>query len=479
MRKYFNQLTILIFVLVAGVYSCKKSTIDTNIEGIGVEDYDIVQLTDEQPDLPVSITLAGNGGIDSVRIKVYPNNSTTVIASQTLTKFTYDELGRLNLSVAFPTSTTAPTGLYKVEYIVYDGKGGSFTKTYFVNVLNVKSNAVTCTGFPTTPLASGKNVRLLVTCPPNTNGEDVYVSGNFESGAGCGGGDWTGGGNACLKLTKLAGSTTCYWIDLALTSSAEFKITRGSWAKVMKGPNGEELDNLKWNGTALQTYKVANWDDRKTFPPVTLPKDVIATGKLTVVADVKSTDDNIKYYLVKKGNPVTDKSIPMVRVPNSTKVAALVPKDQVSEYYVVKDGKKSINSWGFEITGKWDGKSNPIEITTAKFEGDATVAVPNTLYIIGGATPGGWSAPVSAAQTFTKKANGVFEITLALTAGEGYLLFEENTGCCWWQKKVGSGGGKLSGQLVYQGGDFSSPDVSGNYKITVDFTKESYLLVKQ
>lgn len=124
-----------------------------------------------------------------------------------------------------------------------------------------------CTGWPDTALAEGKNVRLFVTCPPNTNGADLYVSGSFEGALNCGTNNWSGGGNACLKLRKLEGSNRCYWIDLNLDNQSEFKITRGAWTSVMKGsdisrfPEGNELANIKWNGAAEQLLTVEKWAD--------------------------------------------------------------------------------------------------------------------------------------------------------------------------------------------------------------------------
>ncbi|MCE3281317.1 MAG: hypothetical protein K0Q66_54 [Chitinophagaceae bacterium] len=108
--------------------------------------------------------------------------------------------------------------------------------------------------------------------------------------------------------------------------------------------------------------------------------------------------------------------------------------------------------------------------------------LPADLFIVGGATPGGWSNPVPVpSQKFTRLTSTKFELaSVALTAGQMYLLLPENGN---WGKKYGvadntAAGIKLGATLVPEGQDIPSPDVSGNYKITVDFLTNKYTLVK-
>ncbi|HEX2608606.1 MAG TPA: SusE domain-containing protein [Flavisolibacter sp.] len=107
--------------------------------------------------------------------------------------------------------------------------------------------------------------------------------------------------------------------------------------------------------------------------------------------------------------------------------------------------------------------------------------LPDNLYIVGNATPGDWSNPVPVpSQQFTRKTSTVFELVLPLTSGKNFLLLPENGN---WGKKFGysdaASNTKLAGTLKPEGGDMASPDVSGNYKITVDFLNNSYTLIKQ
>lgn len=106
--------------------------------------------------------------------------------------------------------------------------------------------------------------------------------------------------------------------------------------------------------------------------------------------------------------------------------------------------------------------------------------VPTNLFMVGGATPGGWNNPVPVpSQQLTRLNSSQWQITIALKAGEKYLLLPNNGS---WDNKfgavdpsvVGAGNG---GPIMYNGAaqDIPAPTVSGTYKITVDFaTLENY-----
>ena len=106
---------------------------------------------------------------------------------------------------------------------------------------------------------------------------------------------------------------------------------------------------------------------------------------------------------------------------------------------------------------------------------------PAELFLVGGATPGGWSNPVPVpSQQFTKTADpNVFELTISLKANESYLFLPVNGD---WGHKYGANNPPtpLKGTL-YADGDVSgsntpSPAVDGTYKITVDFSKGKFWL---
>ena len=106
--------------------------------------------------------------------------------------------------------------------------------------------------------------------------------------------------------------------------------------------------------------------------------------------------------------------------------------------------------------------------------------LPSNLFLVGDATVGGWNNPVPVpSQQFTRVTSSRFEITVPLTSGKEYLVLPENGN---WGKKFGSDGAatstKLTGKLKPEGGNFAAPDVTGNYKIVVDFIDNSYKLTK-
>lgn len=105
--------------------------------------------------------------------------------------------------------------------------------------------------------------------------------------------------------------------------------------------------------------------------------------------------------------------------------------------------------------------------------------VPDSLYIVGDATPGGWGNPVPIpAQRFSQIDETTFGIILQLTGGKQYVFLPKNGD--WGHKyNVPSN----SDPALKDGGDFQpdagnanipGPDADGLYKIIVDFIKGTY-----
>ena len=132
--------------------------------------------------------------------------------------------------------------------------------------------------------------------------------------------------------------------------------------------------------------------------------------------------------------------------------------------------------------------SNKVTFTATPYAPPPKVTLPLTgrLFIVGNATPGGWNNPVPVpSQEFKKLSNTLFELTLALGgAGTNYLFLPENGS---WSTKYAvvdnSAGGIANGgefRFFSSGGqDFPAPAAAGNYKITVDFQKGLFTVVKQ
>lgn len=108
--------------------------------------------------------------------------------------------------------------------------------------------------------------------------------------------------------------------------------------------------------------------------------------------------------------------------------------------------------------------------------------IPDHLYIVGDATPGGWNNPVPVpAQEFTKTSAYTFTLTIQLSGGKQYLLLPVNGS---WGQKFSVQDNTVDG--IKMGGPFKagapdnipSPDENGTYRIDVNFLTNTYHLTK-
>ncbi len=105
------------------------------------------------------------------------------------------------------------------------------------------------------------------------------------------------------------------------------------------------------------------------------------------------------------------------------------------------------------------------------------VPIPDNLYIVGDATPGGWNNPVpTPSQQFTKKDAFSFTINIGLTAGKSYVFLPLNGD---WGHKYG--GTSATGGVLLKDGDVPgsntpAPATTGVYQIVVNFQTNTYTL---
>jgi hypothetical protein len=102
---------------------------------------------------------------------------------------------------------------------------------------------------------------------------------------------------------------------------------------------------------------------------------------------------------------------------------------------------------------------------------------PSNLYIVGDATPGGWTNPVPVpSQQFTQTTTGIFQLTLPLTADNAFLFLPVNGD--WGHKFGGTGANKtnnvMGDNIKAEGSDLKAPATSGTYTITVNFINMTY-----
>jgi hypothetical protein len=138
--------------------------------------------------------------------------------------------------------------------------------------------------------------------------------------------------------------------------------------------------------------------------------------------------------------------------------------------------------FGYNLDGNFvaPGNSGWYKITLNFQTGKYTVTpyggtLPTELYIVGDASPGGWSNPVPVpSQKFTALNSSEFEITLDITGGKSYLLLPMNGS---WDNKYAVADDQVPG--IGMGGELGfnfsknipSPTTSGKYKINVNFAK--------
>jgi hypothetical protein len=103
------------------------------------------------------------------------------------------------------------------------------------------------------------------------------------------------------------------------------------------------------------------------------------------------------------------------------------------------------------------------------------------LFLVGNATPGGWSNPVPVpSQQFARISATLYELTVQLNPGS-YLFLPING---FWGAKYGGLGANNTNNpagddFKPEGGDMIAPAVSGLYKITVDFQRGKFTVVLQ
>ncbi len=110
-------------------------------------------------------------------------------------------------------------------------------------------------------------ISFIVDTPPDTPFDaSVFIAGGFQG--------WNPGDPA-FELTRF--DSSLFSIDLTFSAgdSLQFKFTRGDWARVEKGPSGEEIANrtLRADSSGTHHFTVASWADHTQAEP-TITGDV-------------------------------------------------------------------------------------------------------------------------------------------------------------------------------------------------------------
>ncbi|MBM3439598.1 MAG: hypothetical protein FJX94_01890 [Bacteroidetes bacterium] len=107
--------------------------------------------------------------------------------------------------------------------------------------------------------------------------------------------------------------------------------------------------------------------------------------------------------------------------------------------------------------------------------------LPSDLFIVGGATPGGWSNPVPLpSQQLTRRNSVQWDITLSLQNGQDYLILPTNGS---WDRKFGTddrlvNNANVGGKFRPEGQDFPGPPTTGTWKFSIDFFTGRYSVTR-
>jgi hypothetical protein len=477
---------LLMLTISLAIMSCKKNDALNFLTEKNLMDYDLIQLSNASPYIPVTFEYGDGGVPDSVGAFVYRQGTTTVVSKNMVKQLTQNSISGATISIPFPLPSVAPSGLYTIELILYGKNGGQSKKSFTVNIVNAQTPQPPSCAFPELPLPSGRNAWIRITAPENTGNDDVFITGNFETAMG--GNDWSGGGNTTFRMTRIPNSR-CYYIAVNLQPGAEFKFTRGDWNKRVQDGNGADVPNFVWNGQTTQTFLVENWSDRVVIAPRpdVIPQSAIQTGRLTVVVDVDPGLAGGNWYIMRRGgNFATDKIEMTVFGSNPNKYAASIPRQLNERYLIYKTDANNnvINAYGIDQAAIWDGVTNPVTVYANRLKPSGAIRpISTTLALVGGATPQGWNNTVNNPQVFSivpNTQNYRFTYTVALSSGNGGYLLIPTPGD--WSQKWGARGSFRMGNVVWDGADFAGAPTTadaGNYKIDVDFERGTYMLTKQ
>ena len=321
----------------------------------------------------------------------------------------------LNLNWSYPNFSSDSA---KAKYIVQiDAAGSNFTTAYTKQVIGALSTAFTAKEFNTILLGYGYSFDV-------SYDMEVRVIASYANN------------NDQQFSNTIAISGTPYKIPprVALPASGSLFIvgsaTVGGWVSPVPVPTQEfaQVDETKWAGvfylTGGQEYLL-------------LPQN---TGSF----------DN-KYAL-------TDNSIPGINEGGDfgQRVGEVGPNQNFVG--------PSSDGWYKMV----------FDFQSGKFTVTPSASVPAELFIVGGATVGGWNNPVpDPSQRLTKLNSSNFEIKLDMVGPSQAYLFLPTNGS-WGAKFGGDNASPEGGTFKADGSDLPGPDNSGKYKIEVSFLDNTY-----
>lgn len=253
--------------------------------------------------------------------------------------------------------------------------------------------------------------------------------------------------------------------------------------------------NVEYDIQIRVTSSYGNNNERLTSSPIVVkmtpylipPKvQLPSSGKLFLVGDAT---------LGGWSNPVPVPTQEFARITNTLYVGVFnliggrqylalpVNGDWSNKYSVANNTIPGLNAGGdfdYNLSDNFPGPSASgtymivMNFQTGKFSVSPYIGrLPDNLFMVGDATPGGWSNPVpTPSQQFTQLNSVQFELTLPIVGGRQYLFLPVNGD---WGNKYAVANNSLPGLssggfFGYNYGDnFPGPSADGTYKIEVNF----------
>lgn len=246
-------------------------------------------------------------------------------------------------------------------------------------------------------------------------------------------------------------------------------------------------NNERYSTTSLKI----NMTPYKIPPKVALP----ASGHLYLVGDASQGGWN---------NPVPAPAQEFSRLDETTfagvfklnggkQYLVLPVNGDWSHKFAVADnsisGLSAGGDFGFDLNSNFPGPSADgtyvitLDFQSGKFSVKPYIGqLPDNLFLVGDATPGGWNNPVpTPAQQFTRLNSSEFQLTVPLNGGKQYLMLPVNGD---WSHKYAVADNSITGlasggSFGYDlGGNFPAPATSGTYKIHVQFVNNTFTVTQ-
>lgn len=231
----------------------------------------------------------------------------------------------------------------------------------------------------------------------------------------------------------------------------------------------------------------------KIPPKVTLPFD----GKLWIVGSATQGDWSNPINPASNAIPQSFSRIDETTFGGIFNLKAnaeylILPENQgawANKYSIANKGLAGVENggdFGYNLADNFKGPASAglykitLDFQQGKFRVEPFTqqhGLPTNLFIVGGATPGGWNNPVpTPSQQLTRRNSAQWDVTLNFTTGEKFLILPTNGS---WDRKFGvdaAAADSKSGTFKPEGGDIPTPAASGSYKFTIDFFTGKYQL---